>query len=260
MAGKWLPDQPEPPHELLDKLLTGSFPEIGDEADPEAAEKIRTLRQLATVVAMGMGTRLARKKAVLLYGPGADNGKSQFLEAYRHLVPEGARISMTLSDIAGWGSSFHRPNLVGKVLNASGECPRAVDFQSDTFKNAIDGEPLRGRGQGRRAQEFRPVAQHVFAANLLPVLGVVDEGVRKRLLIICFNRTIPLREQERDLGERIATEEPDALLAWAVEGARELFANGMKMAEPSSSREEVDRLCQLSDPVIAFAADRVCKE
>ena len=66
------------------------------------------------------------------------------------------------------------------------------------FKQIITGEPLTVRDLYKSAFEFRPVAQHVYATNNLPSFkGGMDRGVRRRLMILSFNRVIPVQERVR---------------------------------------------------------------
>ena len=93
MGGSWEPGK-RPTGKLLETLLDGCFKD-----DPEAEEKKRCLRQLAGCVIMGRGTKLASPKAFVLHGPGADNGKSQFLEMLKALVPPDASAALSMDGL-----------------------------------------------------------------------------------------------------------------------------------------------------------------
>ena len=68
---------------------------------------------------------------------------------------------------------------------------------SETFKAVVTGEPVQGRDVYKSRVEFRPVAQHLFATNNLPVFaGGMDRGVQRRLLVVQFNRMIPTERVE----------------------------------------------------------------
>jgi phage/plasmid-associated DNA primase len=86
--------------------------------------------------------------------------------------------------------------------------------------------------------------------------GSVDRGVRRRLLMLQFNRTIPPEERIQDIGKRIAEEEPDLLLAFAVEGASRLIRN-RRFTTPPSSEDALAQWLQDADPVYAWVAARV---
>ena len=68
----------------------------------------------------------------------------------------------------------------------------------------------------------------------------MDRGVQRRLLVITFNRVIPLDERIEGIGRRIADEETDLLLAWVVEGASRLIRQRNFTVPPSSKQALVD--------------------
>jgi len=249
LPGKWQAGRLEvlSANSLLGKLLGGCFNE-----DPEAAQKIALLAELAGAVALGCGTMF--KKAVVLLGPTAQNGKSQILDLLRGLLPASA---ISTIPPGKFGDEHHLVGLVGKLLNASDELGTAQAITSDAFKTVVTGEPVRGADKYKPAVDFRPKAQHVFACNRLPNFqSGMDRGVMRRLVLIQFDRTIPESERIADIGQRIAREEADLLLAWAVEGATRLLETG-HFEEPASSREALSEWAYGSDPVQAFMADCV---
>jgi phage/plasmid-associated DNA primase len=93
---------------------------------------------------------------------------------------------------------------------------------------------------------------HVFATNGLPVFsGGMDRGVQRRLIVLPFTRVIPDEEAVQGIGHRIATEEADALLAFAVEGAGRLLAQE-RFTEPLSARGALKTWIYESDAVLAW--------
>ena len=121
----------------------------------------------------------------------------------------------------------------------------------------ITGEPIDARNPYERPINFRPIAQHVFACNKLPRFeGGMDRGVRRRLLVIPFNRTIPPGERIEHIGTRVCQEEADLLLAWAVAGAERLLRQ-RRFTEPESSAEALRAWLLGTDPVLGWIADRI---
>ena len=104
---------------------------------------------------------------------------------------------------------------------------------------------------------FRSIALHIFATNNLPSFtGGFDRGVRRRLGMLTFNRSIPRQEQIVDLGRRVAAEETDLLLAFAVSGASRLLRQ-KAFTEPPSSQKELHEWFTSGDPVAAFVQAQV---
>lgn len=248
---KWAAEAAEDPPEgsLLHKLLTGSF--AGD-ADAEAKRQLTA--ELMGASALGYATRLRQPKAVVFYGPVADNGKSQYLDMIRGMLPPDASSAVTASKFADDRRVIH---LVGKHLNACDELSAAQVVQSDRFKQVISGDPISGRDVYRSAIEFRAVAQHIFATNTLPLFtGGIDRGVQRRLQVLEFTRAIPAEDQIEHLGQRIASEEGDLALAFAVAGASRLIRNG-RFTEPPSSRRALTLWLYGSEPVVAWMRARL---
>ncbi|WP_412051840.1 DUF5906 domain-containing protein [Hoeflea sp. Naph1] len=209
---------------------------------------------MAGSAALGHATRLRQPRAVILKGETAENGKSQVLDLMRGVLPKSAIASVTASRM---GDERHIVGLVGKLLNASDELSSSSAIASDTFKAIVTGEPVQGRDVYKSRIEFRPLAQHVFATNTLPVFqGGMDRGVQRRLLVIGFNRVIPCEERIEAIGRRIGEEEPDQLLAWAVGGASRLIRQKGFTLPPTSKTAMNDWLFG-ADPVLAWLAERV---
>jgi P4 family phage/plasmid primase-like protien len=251
LPGEWQPgtDGTPPIGSLLHTFLSGIF--LGD---PDERGKINLLQELLGSAATGMATRLMKPKAAVLHGPSAENGKSQFLDIARGVLPEDACASVTPAKMS---QDYFAPALVGKLLNASDETSGADAIASETFKSVITGEPVNGRPIYGQPVTFRPRAQHLFATNVLPAFkGGMDKGVRRRLLVIPFNRTIPEAERIESIGQRIAWEEPDLLLAWTVEGASRLMRH-RGFTEPQECKQALNDWLLSADAVEAWFEDVV---
>lgn len=245
LPGRWHAGAPGFPPEgtLLRRLLDGIF-----HGDAEADEKVVLLSEICGSAALGYATRLMQPRAVILHGRTAENGKSQILDLARGLLPASAICSVPA---ARMGDERHIIGLVGKLLNATDELSAAA-IASDTFKSVVTGEPVEGRDVYKSRVEFRSVAQNLFATNKLPPFqGGLDRGVQRRLLVVPFNRTIPIGERITMIGKRIAADEPDLLLTWAVDGASRLVRQG-NFTIPASCREALADWILAADPVLAW--------
>lgn len=229
---------------LLEQLLKGVFQD-----DEDAPDKRMLLAEVCGAAALGYATKLLQPRAVILKGEKAENGKSQILDLARGLLPLSAIASVTA---ARMGDERHVIGLIGKLLNASDELSSSAAIASETFKAIITGEPVDGRDVYKSRIEFRSMAQHIFATNTLPPFqGGMDRGVQRRLLVITFNRVIPLEERIESIGRRIAAEESDLLLEWAVEGASRLIKQRNFTIPPSSKIALTDWILG-ADPVLAW--------
>ena len=251
LPGRWSPGTTGTPPEgsLLSRLLDGVF-----RGDADASAKVDLLAEIVGGAALGYATKLRQPRAVILKGETAENGKSQILDLARGLLPPSAVCSVTAGRM---GDERHIIGLVGKLLNASDELSSAGAIASETFKAVVTGEPVQGRDVYKSRVEFRPVAQHLFATNSLPAFaGGMDRGVQRRLLVIQFNRVIPTEERIEAIGRRIAEEEANLLLAWAVDGAARLIRH-RDFSIPASCKAALNDWLYGADPVLAWLDDCV---
>jgi P4 family phage/plasmid primase-like protien len=229
---------------LLGRLLDGVF-----RGDEDAFEKRQLLAEIAGAAALGYRSKSWEPKAVILEGKTAENGKSQVLDLFRGLLPSNAVASIPAAKM---GDERFLVGLAGKHLNASDELSGADAIASEVFKAVVTGVPVTGRDVYRPAVDFRPVAQNVFATNTLPSFkGGMDRGVQRRLLVVTFNRTIPESERVANIGMRIAEEEADLLLTWAVAGASQLIRQ-RGFTIPPSSKTALQEWLRGADPVLAW--------
>ena len=233
---------------LLNALLDGCF-----NNDADKAGRIALISELCGCAALGNATKLAQPKAIVLHGPGANNGKSQILDLIRGNLPQDA-ISAVPPSKFDLDPMIMR--LRGKYLNAVDELGTSHAITSEVFKGIITGEPRTARDLYKSAEDLRPVALHIFATNLLPPFqGGFDNGVRRRLTVLPMTRIIPEAERVPGIGARIVAQEGEALLAFAVEGASRLLRQG-RFTEPPSSREALRQWVYGADPVQAWLAER----
>jgi P4 family phage/plasmid primase-like protien len=246
LAGRWpvTTTDAQERASLLDQLLDGCFQD-----DPDQQEKIDLLAEVAGVAALGYATKVIKPKALVLKGETAENGKSQVLDCMRALLPKEAVASISP---AQFGDRTFTCHLVGKLLNAPDELAGTDALASEIFKQIITGEPLTVRDVYKSAFDFRPLAQHVYATNNLPTFkGGMDRGVRRRLMVLTFNRVIPEVERIEHIGLRIGREEPDRLLEWAVRGAARVIKNN-SFTEPESSKLALADWIFSADPVLGW--------
>lgn len=251
VRGKWpyLGPEEEAEASLLSLLLGGCF--LGDH---DAKGKIDLIAEVGAAAALGFATKLLQPRAVVFYGRSAENGKSQVLDLIRGMLPIEAVAAVPAHRFT---DDKYLVQLAGKLLNASDELATARAVGAETFKLVITGEPVTARDVYRPAQQFRCPAQHVFATNQLPDFkGGMDRGVRRRLRVLTFDRTIPEDERVPGIGRRICDEEPSLALDFFVQGAGRLIRQ-RKFSEPASSGIAEREWLIGSDPVSAWLEEEV---
>lgn len=248
LPGNWHQGASWKTAKLLTAYLCGCH---GGESD--FTERVALTAEILGSAALGSATKISAPKAIVLYGPTAGNGKSETLMMARGLLPADAVASVPPTR---FGDERMLIQLRDKRLNACDELGTSQAIVSDTFKSVITGNSVLAKELYRQAVAFSPTAQHIYATNVLPPFhGGFDRGVQRRLIVVTFNRTIPASEIVANIGALIASEESDALLAFAVEGAARLLRNGA-FTEPASSREATREWIFNADPVLAWLENR----
>lgn len=248
LPGSWQPGAKWNNASLLNTFVQGCFGENSD-----CAQRILLMGEVFGATALGITPELLSPKAVVLFGPLAANGKSEFLKLARGLLPPSAVSALPPSK---FNNDAMLAQLVGKLLNCADELGTTYAIASETFKAIITGNEVTARQLYREPISFSPSALHIFATNVLPPFtGGFDRGVQRRLLPIEFTRVIPERERVPNIGELIADSEADALLAFAVDGASRLLQE-KQFTVPLSSRDLLREWVCRADPVIAWLAER----
>jgi P4 family phage/plasmid primase-like protien len=252
LPAEWNGEMTLPSGSLLERLMVGCFKGDGDQH-----EKIALIGEVAGAAALGYATRLVEPKAVVMLGRTAENGKSQMLDLVRGLLPATAVSAIPPSK---FGDQTFVVKLRGKLLNTSDELGTAAVISSDTFKYLVTGEPVSARDLYRSAIDFRCPAQHMYACNQLPGFrGGMDRGVRRRLRVLPFNRTIPIGERVAHIAERVLQDELPAVIGMVVDGAARLLRQ-QRFTEPWSSAEALEDWAQLADVVLGWAAERLMRD
>ena len=204
----------------LKKLLNGCFLGLDEIVK---GQLIRVIQQILGVSITGIATKLSAPICFVLYGPSASNGKSQILELIRSLLPKNACSSIPLADL---GKEQYLIELVGKMANLSDELSGANAIRSDKLKAVVTGDTVSGKKVYKPVCSFKPNAIHIFATNVLPNFkGGVDEGINRRVKVIPFDRSIPMKERVPRIAEKIVLYEKDQLFKFAIKGALDVIEN-----------------------------------
>ena len=230
------------PTGLLKSYLDSTFGEVFE-------GKQRLALQMLGIATMGASTTLSDPKAFILYGPSASNGKSQFLELVRGMVPSAVVGNVPPADFS---KEQAVAELVGKQVNVCDELDAGKSLGSDRFKALVTGDPVSAKMVYQRPFSFVPKALHIFATNQLPNFsGGVDPGVKRRLVSINFENSIPRQKRIPHIARKILKEHGEELLARAIAAAADVFANG-GYSIPESVRKDTETWFLEADLVLCW--------
>jgi putative DNA primase/helicase len=94
------------------------------------------------------------------------------------------------------------------------------------IKNLTGGDRLSARYMRGDFFDFTPTHKLLIAGNTKPSLRNVDEGIRRRILLVPFTVRIPPAERDLKLTEKLKPEWP-AILRWMLDGCLEWQRAGL---------------------------------
>lgn len=155
---------------------------------------------------------------------------------------------------------FAVAELYGKLANI------AADIGPDEIKYTGALKIATGEDIGTSEKKFKDpfdfmnYAKLTFSCNQLPKTPDETGAFHKRHLVLLFNVTIPLEEQDKTLKKKLTTpEELSGILNWALEGLHRLLERG-QFNEPLTIDERRKQYRRLSDPIATFAEDCIIED
>jgi P4 family phage/plasmid primase-like protien len=225
IPAEWQPGACVTPSPLTEQFFSG----IWNDRNASAAGR-RVLEEILGVALAGLSTELKSPKAFVLHGSSGANGKSQFIKLLQGILPSNAHSAISPSDM---GKEQFLVELVGKTANLANELSSVRVISSDKMKAVISGDIVSAKRVYQAVFQFAPKAIHVFTANILPSFqGGVDEGIKRRFVVVPFTETIPESKRVPEIAKRILERENKAILSLAVVGAARMLDNGIYSISP----------------------------
>jgi putative DNA primase/helicase len=171
----------------------------------------------------------------ILHGSGA-NGKSTFISTVLALMGDYARQTPTetLLTRRGNGITNDVARLKGARFVAAVEAEDGKQLAEAFIKQLTGGDKITARFLYREFFEFDATFKLFLAVNHKPKIKGTDHAIWRRIHLVPFNLTIPAKERDNQLGEKLRNELP-GILRWAVEGCLLWQKEGLGV--PESVRE-----------------------
>lgn len=195
------------------------------------------------------------KKAVFLYSPVGNTGKSQFLGLLGHLIGQENITNIPLQNMNEDKGRFAFANagLVRLIMN--GDQSKADIKDSSTFKSVTGGDAIKVEAKGKdiKALVFKGLV--IIACNDLPYIAD-DKGehIYRRMYIVPCTHTIVEKERDPDILNKMIKELP-AIVNWAIEGLHRLKANNYNFTEIAAGNQYIEDYRKNSDTVFGFLSD-----
>ncbi|MFD5198849.1 phage/plasmid primase, P4 family [Streptomyces sp. NPDC058375] len=228
---------PEAKADRWEQFLTEIFPN-----HPELPAYMRRL------VGYGITGSTSEECFAFLHGDGK-NGKSKFLGALIDTfrgVTKSTEFSTFESRVSVGQASPEVAALRGARLVTASETEKYSRLAEGLIKQLTGGDPVTCRQLYGAPFTYVPSFLLLVAGNYKPAILSQDYGIWRRVKLVPFEASFHGAKADLRLAERLR-EERAGILAWAVRGAREWYAQGLGEPDSVASatqdyRESEDRL------------------
>jgi putative DNA primase/helicase len=158
------------------------------------------------------------EKFFFLYGSGG-NGKSVLLNVIKTILGKNNYSSLALER---FNDKFAAAELIDKLANIADESESTIEMKTSELKRIASGNDIQGERKFQDAYSYKPFATLLFSFNNLPKTKDHSPGMKRKLVIIPFNRDFTSEgHDDTSLTEKLA-EEKAGIFAFAMKGLERL--------------------------------------
>jgi putative DNA primase/helicase len=192
-----------------------------------------------------------------LYGTGA-NGKSVFLSTIAGLLGDYSKVA-PIETFTASQSEAHPTDLAGlqgaRLVTAT-ETEDGRRWAESKIKALTGGDRISARFMRQDFFDYVPQFKLVISGNHRPGLRSVDEAMRRRMNLVPFSVTIPIKKRDPKLAEKLRAEW-GGIFAWAVEGC--LAWQRVGLAPPKAVTSATDDYMAAEDALGRWLEERTIK-
>ena len=183
-----------------------------------------------------------------------NNGKSTFQEAYGEALGDYAMRTPTemLMVKRGGGVPNDVARLMGSRLVTASETEEGRRLAESLIKDLTGQDTISARFMRGEFFDFKPSHKLWLSTNHKPEIRGTDNAIWRRIRLIPWVVTVPPKERDRTLPEKLRAELP-GILAWSVRGCLEWQREGLK--PPEEVRQATREYRAEMDVLAAFVAD-----
>jgi putative DNA primase/helicase len=189
------------------------------------------------------------QNALILSGDGA-NGKGVLSKVVEALLGED---NVSHVPLERFGQRFQLAPTVGKLLNMAPEMTTIDKSDEEQLKSITGGDRISIDVKHKAGLDVKMTARCIFSTNSIPPFFDRSGGLRRRLIILPFNRVVPEAQRVLHL-ERQFFPELAGIFNWAVSGLKRLRERG-RFEVPKISRTAVEQHMKNSNPAFTFLED-----
>ena len=194
---------------------------------------------------------------VVLLG-GGDNGKTVLIRTVIRLLGDQLVHAQRVEDLDK--SRFAMGSLLGKRLFVDDDVKAGARLPDGTLKTISEAKEVTGELKYHQPFNFVVRTVPVLLCNNIPSLGDLSHGMRRRLMVIPFDRRFTDEDRDPALFQGIWTNELPGVLNKALAGYKRLIERKFQFKRPLPVRIATERWLQQANPLPAFIEDHCAKK
>lgn len=219
--------------------------------DQELIDYVQKIMGLAVI------GRVNLEALIIAYG-GGSNGKSTFFNTIKRIL--GTYAGTISSDVLLKTNRNVMPaiaELRGKRFVIAAELGEDAKLSSEMAKKLCSTDDITAEKKYFAPFDFTPSHMIVLYTNNLPQVEARDNGTWRRLLVIPFNADFTGDDDIKHYADYLVENTGEAVLAWLIEGAKLVIADGYDPPRPQIVIDACDKYRKDSDWLSAFI-DECC--
>jgi putative DNA primase/helicase len=210
---------------------------------------------LQTLIGYGISGRTSEQVLAVLIGSGS-NGKTVLANVLRYVFqPITSVASFTAFEKkAGNSGTSDLAALAGARMVWASEGERQAPIAEALVKRVTGSDPVTCRHLYMKEFTFVPKFLLMLGTNYAPNIGGQDLGIWRRLLMLPFDAVFQGEDRDLFIEDKLIREAP-GILAWACDGARRWYAEGLQI--PDFIQSKVSTHKETSDSLAGFVGDIV---
>ncbi|OKL45937.1 DNA primase [Boudabousia liubingyangii] len=194
---------------------------------------------------------------IIAYGDGR-NGKSTFWNTIARVL--GSYAGNLSADVLTIGAKRNvKPELAeakGKRLLIAAELEEGMRLNTSNVKQLCSTDEIYAEKKYKAPFAYTPTHTLVLYTNHLPRVGGMDPGIWRRLIVIPFQARIEGSQDIKNYADYLYNHAGGAILAWIMEGARRIHAEGFHLTHPRVVAEAIGAYRDNNDWLTPFLDER----